>query len=162
MCPFTDNFAVLTYNANGLNSDVARGDREYEKHGLLLGVAVKQGVSFSGVQEPHGKLWDVYISLQRTAELRSFHFMGNLNPGGGGASAMYRSNVWEHVSGFSLSPKLMFVYLRQNSSSNLHHLPTRRTQQWLLIKQIIKNFQGHLELLSERKTIPGVDSRSWS
>ena len=167
-CPFTNNFSVMTYNANGLNTDVTRGDKEDQRHVLLFGAAVKHSISVVGVQEPHGKLWDDYTSVHRTAELRSFHFMGNLNPGGRGASAIYWSNVWEQISSFSLSPRLMFVYLRHNSGSkvffmvgHLHHLPTLRKEQWsILIKQIIKNFEGHPILLCDHNsvTIPGVDS----
>ena len=136
-CPFTDNFSLMTYNANGLSTDVTRGDREYQRHVLLLGAALKPSISVVGVQEPHGKLWDNYTSVHRTAEPTSFHFMGNLNPGGSGASAIYRCNVWEHISSLSLSPRLMFVYLRHNSGSkvffmvgHLHHLPTLRKEQY--------------------------------
>ena len=140
-CPFTDNIFVMTYNANGLNTDVTRGDREYQRHVLLLGAAVKHRIFGMGAQEPHGKLWDDYTSVHRTAGLRSFHFMGNVNPGGRGASAIYWTNVWEHISSCSLSPRLMFVYLRHISGSkvffmvgHLHHLPTLRNEQWLLIE----------------------------
>ena len=166
-CPFTDNFSVMTYNANGLNPDVTRGDRGYQSRVLLLAAAVKHSISVVGVEEPHGKLWDDYASVHRTADLRSFHFMGNLNPGRRGASAIYWSNVSEHISSFSLSPKLMFVYLRHYCGSkvffmvgHLHHLPTLRKEQWLLIRQIIKNFEGHLILLCGQNsvTIRGVDS----
>ena len=158
--PNPDNFLVMTYNATGLNADVTRGDREYQRHVLLLGGAVKHGVSVVGVQEPHGKLWHDYTSIHRTAELRSFHFMRTLNPGGGGASATYWSDVWEHISSFSLSPRLMFVYLRHNFGSkfffmvgHLHHLPTLRKEQWLLLKQIIKNFEGHCSSPNARPTL---------
>ena len=126
----------MTYNANGLNTDVTRGDREYQRPVLLAGAAVKHSISVVGVQEPHGKLWDDYTSVHRTADLRFFHFMGNLNAGGRGASAIYWSNVWQHISSFSLSPGLMFVYLRHNFGSkvffmvgHLHHLPTLRKEQ---------------------------------
>ena len=87
-CPFTDKFSVMTYNSNGLNTDVTRGDGEYQRHVLLLGAAVKHGISVVGVQKPHGKLWEDYTSVHRTAGLTSFHFLGNLNPGGRGASAI--------------------------------------------------------------------------
>ena len=154
-CPFTGDFSVMTYNASELNTDVTRG--------LLLGATVKHGISVVGVQEPHGKLWEDYTSVHRTADVRSFHFMGNVNPGGRGASAIYWSNVWEHISSFSL----MFVYLRHNFGSkvffqvgHLHHLPTLHKEQWLMIKQIIKNFEGRLILLCDHNsvTISGVDS----
>ena len=106
---------------------------------LHLGINFMSTVALSvvGLQEPHLKDNTNRMLVEQELDRHDLSFISALSPQGRGDVALIFSKAWSFVQGWSLSPRVMHIALRDDQGfyhslmvAHFHHDPTLRKKQW--------------------------------
>ena len=136
-CMLRATLNVATFNCNGiLAKSPSCLDTEPRLH-LVTRFMRTTALSVVGLQEPHLKDDIARVRVEQELERHDLSFISALSPQGRGGVALISPKTWTFVRGWSLSPRVMHVTLRDDQGfdqsfmvAHFHHDPTLRKKQW--------------------------------